>query len=768
MTNESSTNLDSGNIYAFPGSLVEPQLIHAPGSIQPYGVLLALDEPELTILQTSHNTQEYLGIDSEQLRGKSLQFLLDPTQLQVFRQHLPARAGQRSWLKLCTTLPHRFTQFNGCLCRTTEALILELEPISPSEEDSILNVHLLLSQAIARIKQTTALPALLNVFVNEVQQLTGFDRVHVYQFDEHGAGEVVAEAKQEHLTPYLGLHFPATDIPEQARSLYAQQILRVIPDIAAPPVPLIPALHPKTQQPLDLSLAMLRSVDPCCVAYHQNMGSRALLVTSIMKEQKLWGLLTCHHQTVKHIPYNLRVACDLLVQIAASEIESKLRQTELAQQIQIHDLQSELIQSIAEADNFIDALIKPELRLLRVVNAQGAAVCLGDEITLLGQTPTLDQTRSLVAWANQEITETLFHTNCLTQVYPDAEAFTTSASGLLFLGISKVQRYGVFWFRPEVLQTIHWGGNPQDSVQIDTTGQPQLCPRSSFASWQETVRQTSLPWQPIEINGAIDLRNAIVGIVLKKADELAKLNHELHQSNRELASFAYAAAHDLKEPLRGIYNYASILLEDYIQVLDKEGLDYLTDIQSFSQRMETLINALLRIAQLRQTTLKLEPIDLNHLLEQVVAVIQASRPDTSFTLQIPQSLPPVHGDATLISEVFRNLISNAIKYNDQPEKWVEITYQQKLQAVSESQAQTPSMWIFTIRDNGIGIQENHLSEVFKLFKRLHPQELYGGGAGVGLAIVRQIIERHSGQIWIESTLGEGSTVYFTLPAQSVP
>lgn len=762
MVNDRSERLNPGSAAGFPSSLVESQNIHAPGSIQPHGVLLALDEPDLTIRQVSRNTLAYLGIEAEQLLGEPLQRFLDSGQLQRVRQHLPAKMGQRSWFKLSIASSHWLSHFNGNLCRTPEALILELEPSLPAEDTSILTAHLRLSQAIAQLKQTTSLSDLLTVFVDQMRQLTGFDRVHVYRFDHQGAGEVVAEARRETLTPYLGLHFPAFDIPAQARSLYTLQPLRIIPDISAPPVPLVPVLFPKTQQPLDLSLATLRSVDPCCVAYHENMGSRALLVASMMKANTLWGLLTCHHQTVKPIPLDMRVACEVLVQIATSEIESTLRQAELSQQAQIHRLQSEFIQSISEADNFTDALIKPELRLLSLVNAQGAAVCLGDTITLLGQTPTLEQTRALVAWATQEALETPFHSHCLSAIYPQAEPFAAVASGVLFLSISKVQRYSIFWFRPEVLQTIHWGGDPSESVQIDETGQPQLCPRNSFASWQETVRHTALPWQPAEIASVMDLRNAIVGIVLKKADEMAKLNQALHQSNRELAAFAYAAAHDLKEPLRGICNYANILIEDYGQVLDEDGLDYLSDIQSFSQRMETLINALLRIAQIRQTTLQRAHVNLNELLEQVVEVIRASRPETGFTLRQPQPLPSIQCDATLISEVFRNLIINAIKYNERSEKWVEVRCHRQQPGGADTQMAAPSPWVFAIQDNGIGIQASHLSEVFKLFKRLHPQERYGGGAGIGLATVRQIIERHGGQIWMESTLGEGSTVYFTL------
>ena len=747
-------------------SLVESELIHAPGSIQPHGVLLVLEELEFKVVQASSNTEDYLGICPEQLLGRSLQDLLSLEQVQLLQRHAPKSNHQRVPLRLSWRVREQLRPFNGGLFRSHHDLVLELEPAQLPQEDSITNVQILLGRAIAHIKQTHSLPELLTVFIEEVRQLTGFDRIHIYQFDQQGAGEVVAETREDNLVPYLGLHFPAHDIPAQARQLYGLGGLRYIPDLAAPPAVLVPALHPQTEHPLDLSRATLRSVDACCVEYHQNMGSAALLVTPILREQTLWGLLTCHHQTTKPVAYDVRVACELLTQVAASELESKLRQTDLIHQAQIHALQSDFLQAIAEADNFIDALIKPEKRLLSLVNAHGAAIFLGNEITLLGQTPTLEKTQQLIEWADREILENIYHTNALYKIYPPAEAFTAIASGLLFLRISKVQRYGIFWFRPEVLKIVNWGGNPDNSIQTSAAGEPILCPRNSFNSWQEIVRHTSLPWHPYEINGALDLRNALVGIVLKKAEELAKLNQELQDSNQQLASFAYAAAHDLKEPLRGIYNYASILLEDYTQILDEEGLDYLTEIQGFSQRTERLINALLRVSQLRQTELHLQLSDLNEILENAVEVVRASRTEIEFNVFISQLLPHIECDPVLINEVFRNLISNAVKYNDSAARHVEVGYHDSgYEATFRERINSPtSPLIFYVKDNGIGISETHLPEIFKLFKRLHPQELYGGGTGVGLAIVHQIVERHGGQIWVESSEDGGSIFYFTLAA----
>jgi light-regulated signal transduction histidine kinase (bacteriophytochrome) len=370
--------------------------------------------------------------------------------------------------------------------------------------------------------------------------------------------------------------------------------------------------------------------------------------------------------------------------------------------------------------------------------------------------------------------------------YPKALIFKDTASGLLLLRISKVRRYYILWFRPEVIQTVNWAGNPNESIQTQTDGSLVLCPRKSFEQWQETVRLTSLPWKTCEFESAIALSNAIVGIVLSKADELAKINLELERSNRELASFAYAASHDLKEPLRGIYNFSTVLLEDYAQVLDDEGIECLQTVVSLSVRMETLINALLRLSQLGQAQLRDQATDLNELVTQVIEVFRASRQDSALVdIRIPRPLPTVQCDRVLVNEVFSNLLGNAFKYNDKAEQWVEIGYLSQEEARGQgdkgtrrqgdketrrqekdnpTQLPIPNSQfpIFYIRDNGIGIPQHHLETIFRLFKRLHSQEKYGGGAGAGLAIVKKIVELHNGQIWVESTVGVGSIFYFTL------
>ncbi|WP_199316865.1 ATP-binding protein [Chroococcidiopsis sp [FACHB-1243]] len=720
--------------------------IHAPGSIQSYGMLLALEEPELKILQVSSNINTYLGLQPQDLLDRPLSHLIDPQQAIAIGQQLTGE-NTKSPLKLSISTDRGKRYFDAIAYRTADGAIVELEPIDSPNETSFLSFHAAIAGILSQIQNRSSLPEFLQLVAQEVRKLTGFDRVMVYQFDPTGAGCVVAETKRADLSPYLGLHYPATDIPQPARELYARCWLRFIPNISAPSVDLVTL----ARQPVDLSLSILRSVDACCVEYHRNMGVSALLAIALMQEQQLWGLIACHHYTPKYLTSEVRIAGKFLGQLASLELANKIRQQELSDRVKLKSLQSELIESISQASNFVEALIQPAPRLLSLTNATGAAVCLGNEISLVGATPSLEEVRSLIDWADTQISDNLFATDSLAQLYPPSVEFKATASGLLLLRISKIRRYYILWFRPEVIQTVTWAGDPNSSFQLGN-GSMSLSPRCSFERWQETVKLKSLPWQSYELDSATDLKTAIVGVVLRKAEELAQINQELERSNRELAAFAYAASHDLKEPLRGIYNYSTILLEDYAALLDLDGVDCLQTIKSLSQRMETLIDALLRLSLLGKAQLHLQVTDLNELLQQAIAVLFASRPDAQMSIRIPRCLPTIECDPVLVSEVFSNLMSNALKYNDKTDPWVEIGYE-------ERSGGSPILYV---RDNGIGIQTHHHETIFKLFKRLHSQDKYGGGTGAGLAIVKKIVELHTGRIWVESVPGAGATFYFSL------
>ncbi|MDJ0568188.1 MAG: ATP-binding protein [Pleurocapsa sp. MO_192.B19] len=436
--------------------------------------------------------------------------------------------------------------------------------------------------------------------------------------------------------------------------------------------------------------------------------------------------------------------------------------------MKLQSIQSQFIETISAAKDLEQSLIKNPQYLLDLVGADGVALFFGEDVTLLGNTPNRDFIAELLPWLETKFDgDIIYETNSLGQVYPAAEEHRATASGLLALLISRIQKTFIIWFRPEVIQTVNWAGNPNQPVARDEDGTLLLSPRTSFAMWKETVRGKSLPWKPCEVEAALELRSSIVGIVLRKADELTQVNKELARSNTELDAFAYIASHDLKEPLRGIYNYSSFLIEDYGEVLDEEGVDKLNTLMRLTHRMEDLINSLLHYSRLGRAELQLRSVDLNDLVAGVLDVIKASARDTQVEFKIPCYLHTVKCDRTQVNELFTNLISNGIKYNQKKQKIIEIGYLDSddpivIQKMLEYSENTPAKTIFYVRDNGIGIREKHLESIFRIFKRLHGQKKYGGGTGAGLTIAKKIVERHGGEIWVKSVYKEGSTFYFTL------
>jgi len=259
-----------------------------------------------------------------------------------------------------------------------------------------------------------------------------------------------------------------------------------------------------------------------------------------------------------------------------------------------------------------------------------------------------------------------------------------------------------------------------------------------------------------------------------QAQELAEANAFLSRSNRDLDEFAYVASHDLREPLRGIHNYATFLLEDYADKLDAEGRLKLETLRRLSKRMDTLIDALLQFSRVGRTELAIQRTNLQQVLDGVLDLLRIRLEEQGVEIRVPTPLPAVVCDRVRIGEIFENLIVNAVKYNDKPERWVEIGMAPSASDRPEPAAgagkrpRTKPPTVFYVRDNGIGIPERHREIVFRIFKRLHGRDKFGGGTGAGLTIVKKIVERHGGRIWIESIPGEGTTFFFTLAQEMAP
>ena len=242
--------------------------------------------------------------------------------------------------------------------------------------------------------------------------------------------------------------------------------------------------------------------------------------------------------------------------------------------------------------------------------------------------------------------------------------------------------------------------------------------------------------------------------VAGRTAELQQANAALERINQELDDFAHIASHDQKEPLRGINTYSAFLLEDYSDKLDADGQAKLNTLQKLTRRMEALIESLLMYSRVGRTELAVQDTNLNETLADIVETLEIRLHELGVEIRQPRPLPTLRCDGVRVGEVFRNLITNAMKYNDKPQKWIETG--------CDPQSVNGSVMVFHLCDNGIGIREKHLDSVFRIFKRLHGRDEYGGGTGIGLTIVKKIVERHGGRIWLGSTFGEGTAFFFTL------
>ncbi|MCC3419015.1 MAG: GAF domain-containing protein [Microcoleus sp. PH2017_07_MST_O_A] len=524
--------------------------IHISGHIQPHGILVVVREPQLEILQVSENTQDLLGVDAKSAIGQDLSLFFDRVQLEKLNSCLQNENLKTvNPIKLSVNKADNFLEFDCILHRQQGILIIELELATTTENLSVFSFYHSVRSTVSQIQSAKNLKELCQQTVGEIRKISGFDRVMTYQFDAEGNGAIMAEDKLENLSPFLGLNYPKSDIPKQAKKLYLLNWLRLIPDINYQPVRIIPEKNPVTKQSLDLSLSVLRSVSPIHIEYLQNMGVAATLSISLIKDQQLWGLIVGHNYTPKYLNHEVRAACEFIGQVMSLELQSKEANEDYDYKLHLKSIQAQIFEDISTSENLSEVLVKCQHNLLEAVNAQGASIVFGENCYRVGETPHGEALKSLTQWVQNSLKKEIFYTDSLTKCYPEAEEFKNTASGCLAIAISPSQKIYVLWFRPEVIKTVNWAGNPNKAVLIDEDGSHRLSPRKSFELWKENVRCKSLPWKQCEIDAALELKKAIINIVLRQTKKLEKLNRALEASiarEREKSEHLKTAMYELQ------------------------------------------------------------------------------------------------------------------------------------------------------------------------------------------------------------------------------
>ncbi|WP_037504161.1 HWE histidine kinase domain-containing protein [Sphingomonas jaspsi] len=614
--------------------------IHLLGAIQPIGFLLAVST-DWIISRASANIEQFFGRSHDSLIGRPASEIITGDAIHALRNRLALLRGADAVERLFRCALAGDDKYYDVAIHTSGAhVIIEGEP---STEHNYGDATGTVRGMIGRLDSAATLSAFFNEGARQVRALTGFDRVMVYKFDQDGSGEVVSESAKSGIGSFLGLHYPATDIPKQARELYKRNLLRVITDIDAEPVPILPVLD-ELKQPIDLSLSVLRSVSPIHIEYLRNMGVRASMSVSIIVAGELWGLVACHHYSPRCPSFERRSVAELFAQMFAMRIESRERQEVVEYERRARDISDQLLGAVASDDTLLrDPNWLSEI-LTNAIPADGVGVWINGNYAFSGQTPDTPGFAELVQKLYGTAAGRVFATDRIADLVPGAGRYASKAAGMLAIPISRTPRDYVVLFRQEIIRSVRWAGDPHKPVELGPNG-PRLTPRQSFEEWKELVEGRSTRFTPSELRVAETLRATLIEVVLRMSDE-ASLERQAASDRQELL---------IAELNHRVRNILSLIRGLIRQSRPEEG----TPIEDFVKTIDQRVHALAR-AHNQITDDHWGPAPLKALIDAEAAAFLTTQKDRISTQGKPVLLNPQA--YSTIALVIHELVTNSAKY----------------------------------------------------------------------------------------------------------
>ncbi|CAN5325139.1 HWE histidine kinase domain-containing protein [soil metagenome] len=486
--------------------------IHVPGNIQNFGFLIAVSADWL-VARVSANIADLFGKPVAEILGQPLLDFVGSETQHILRNRAAMLRGEDVVERAFgLTFDPGGPVYDASVHFSGRLIVIEIEPVSTETFDAATLVRGMMS----RLSQAEDIMRFFAEGARQVRALTGFDRVMVYRFDKEGSGEVVAESLKPGVDSFLGLHYPATDIPVQARALYLRSTFRIIADVNGVVVPIVPTLDSENK-PLDQSISIRRAVSPIHLEYLRNMGVGASLSISIIVDGRLWGLFACHHYAPRLPSFAQRVAAELFGQMFSLTLEGREHRAVSDYEVQARAISDRLMAVVAQDG----ALLKDAGWLGEIIGttipADGVAVFIDGIVEVSGKTPTRAQLEMIVGLLNRNAGGQVFATDCITSVLPEGADFATDASGMLAIPTSRPPRDYVILFRTERLRELRWGGNLQKEIELGPNG-PRLTPRKSFEEWSELVKGQSEPFTAAQIRVAEALRVALLEVLLRLSE----------------------------------------------------------------------------------------------------------------------------------------------------------------------------------------------------------------------------------------------------------
>ncbi len=721
----------------------EDEAIQFCGKVQEFGFLLVANS-EQQIIAASENCVKWLRVPYDELLGLPLADLVKhhlPMVESAIHNHSSALASQTVNERRVSELILGDSPFYLSMYAYEQHIYLEFERKLPNQVPSFTSLY----TYAQKLENTDHIWQALCQCISDI---IGFDRVMTYKFKEDNSGQVVAETVKPNLESYMGLHYPEFDIPQQARALYLKHLSRLTSDIHGPTF----SVHGVHVAPIDLSLSAVRALSPVHLQYLENAGAQASISFSIIVHGKLWGLITCQHESARLVDLSQRHLCVLLTQYAVNRYLSLQKEIDLHFGKQIKEFELALKEKLLLKSDILSALSSFAPQVCDFAKSDGFAIVHKDATFVFGVAPPIAAVRSIHSFINQQDKKPLYKSDDFVLRHgTELQLGTVDFAGLVKMDVDSSRTFSLFLFKREQVIERLWAGKPEKIITYDQQLQAFVpSPRNSFDAWKQLVRGVAPAWQQSDIYIMKRIRKLIRESLLRKSEEIQSLNQELILLNNALDTYSYTVSHDLKNPL-SVIKLSVQMLQSKRAVPPELLSKLIANMKDASELMESMLNKIYEFSKVKEFRYEPALIHTDQMIAQIVAHCK--------TLYVAQhcevtlgTLHPIFGEKTLIYQLFSNVISNSIKYSSK---------QTSAKVSIHSSADTRRIR-YTIEDNGIGISSTELNSIFEIFKRMSNSSGYEG-SGVGLAIVKRIVDRIGVTIDVESEMGRGTRFHLDFP-----
>ncbi|MCY0970004.1 ATP-binding protein [Chryseobacterium wangxinyae] len=707
--------------------------IQIPGYIQSFGYLIGIDAEDQTIAFFSENITDIFNTEnSEAFFGKKMTDFPElfhtvmASDIYESLENLTRRDNETYFDKIFI----QGKEYHFSVFRSQDHIFFEFEAVVANPNKRITNKY---DNFYIIDNQKEIWDQLLGTLFN----IINYDRIMVYKFMEDGSGKVIAEKTNANIESYLGLHYPESDIPRQARELYKKKRKRIFSNVHSEPVKILS----KTLQSIDLTFASLRAMSPIHGQYIKNSGASSSFSISIIIDDQLWGLVTCQNSEPKHIDLEDRVQAGIFTVLASNAYSSFKSKKELEYRLDLSLKASQLKSEFLKHNTLFESLVENKSAIRNLPDADGLAVVSENYIVTDGTAPDHATIQKIVDWAYQNTEEMLFISRSFLKDFGEELGLDETVGGIVIYFVEKSKNELLIWFRKEFDEHINWAGNPEKKIgMFSQNGEEKsiVSPRTSFEVFKEDIKGNSKRWSSRNEIAVQAVRDVILETSHKQYITIKRLNEQLKKVNEELDSFSYTISHDLGTPLTVMKLNAQMLLKSLSETSDKNK-HKISSIIDEIDNMAEMMHDVLQLSRAKHSEIELENLETKQTIEKITENAKLTFDSMSSKVVI-KDCPNVLADKTLMHQVFLNIINNAIKYSskqDQPTVLIE---------GSEEGDQI----IYRITDNGIGIPETEKHRMFKIFNRMDNARKFKGN-GIGLSIVHRIMNRIGGNVDYEST-----------------